>query len=1013
MNASCPSIFDLCVPRDDVRRGVLTEGDFAADLAQVINGSATKEYRDAATFFANTYPTAGLRALLRNVCTRLSGRGGESSSIFRLDTQYGGGKTHALIALVHAARGLDGVPNAGEFISAELLPRTGVRVGAFDGENADPMNGRRLDSDLLAHTPWGELAFALGGRAGFERIRRSDEAGVAPGAETIRELFGGGPALILLDELSVYLRKIRNVSGAREQLTAFLTGLFKAVESSPGAALVFTLAVGKSGKATDAYADENVFVAEWLAEAESVAARKATLIDPTAEDETAQVLRRRLFSTIDEPRAADVVEAYRALWSAHRDALPTPRVGSDWSGDFARSYPFHPALLAALTDKLATLGNFQRVRGMLRLLARTVGALWESRPTDTTAIHLHHVDPGREAIRAEILTRLGLPKFEPAIRNDVATMDAAKPALGAELDARHYAGLPPYGTYVARTVLLHTLAFNENLKGCTPEELRFALLSPALDPSFIDDARKRFVTTSAYLDDRPHVPLRFLTEANLTQIIRRQEQQVDPGEARAQLNDRIRTLFDGTTLNAVPFAAGPHDVPDDLGDGRPLLCLIGYDAESVDGDVVTIPALVERIFRFKGSAGTDFRRHLNNACFLVADARLKDEMRKQVVRRLALADLLRPERIGELAEHQQDTVREQHRKSDQKIALAIQQCYRHLFFPSKQKLDGAPVDLAHVAIEVQSASERPGDGQRQVVRALVDNKKLRQSEDQPDAPTWVRDRTPLKRGEITTAALRSEFRRDPALPMLVGDQVFYKGIRLGIDQGEYVYKSGALLWGKGDPAAEIQIDEQSLVYTAKFAADHGIWPRPVVVPPPRVPPEETTRKPDGSGHKAPDGGSTQKPKTQPEPPRHDTLSAEGPLREALTRLWEQARSRRIPALGLVTLRLFDAADAFKLISAIGSVPNAEKHVLMQVSYKTTEGSEVELTFSGTPNDALPVRDFLEPQLRAAKDRDATLCFDLKFTAGLVLDGPEPDRLTERLTRFATGAAFVEASAEAT
>jgi hypothetical protein len=109
-------------------------------------------------------------------------------------------------------------------------------------------------------------------------VRQSDIERVAPGAATIRTLFGGDPTLILLDELAIYLRKVRGRPESN-QLTPSLTSLFTAVESSPGAALVFTLAIGKGGRATDAYAAENEFVATQLEEAERVAARKATLLD--------------------------------------------------------------------------------------------------------------------------------------------------------------------------------------------------------------------------------------------------------------------------------------------------------------------------------------------------------------------------------------------------------------------------------------------------------------------------------------------------------------------------------------------------------------------------------------------------------------------------------------------------------------------------------------------------------------------------------------------------------------
>ena len=170
------TIFETCRPRADVLRGTVAEADFAADLAQVVTGVGSPEYVDPVRFFANSYPTRGLKNLLANVCRRLSGAGGEAAAIFRLDTSYGGGKTHALIALAHAARGVPRVAGMDEFIDSALLPRGAVRLAAFDGENADPANGRTMGEGVRAHTPWGELAYALAGKSGYDRVRNSDAA---------------------------------------------------------------------------------------------------------------------------------------------------------------------------------------------------------------------------------------------------------------------------------------------------------------------------------------------------------------------------------------------------------------------------------------------------------------------------------------------------------------------------------------------------------------------------------------------------------------------------------------------------------------------------------------------------------------------------------------------------------------------------------------------------------------------------------------------------------------------
>ncbi len=173
-------------------------------------------------------------------------------------------------------------------------PRADVLAGTVAEADADYANPERFFANTYPTRGLKNLLANVLAKQGYERVRKSDEDRIAPGSDTLRELFGGEPTLILLDELFIYLRKIGKTKEGRGQLTAFLTSLFKAVESAPNAALVYTLAIGKDGQATDAYGEENQFIADQMAEAASVSARKATLLNPTEEDETIQVLRRRL-----------------------------------------------------------------------------------------------------------------------------------------------------------------------------------------------------------------------------------------------------------------------------------------------------------------------------------------------------------------------------------------------------------------------------------------------------------------------------------------------------------------------------------------------------------------------------------------------------------------------------------------------------------------------------------------------------------------------------------------------
>ena len=1015
-----PTVFDLCQPRREVLEGRVSDDQFAADLAAVLDETkaAPANYRDPARFFENTYPTRGLRSLLESVCGRLSGAAGDAPPIFRLDTSYGGGKTHGLIALAHAAGAPTEVPE--DFLPPALRPKKTVRVAAFDGENADPANGRALGG-FRPKTPWGEIAVQLAGRPGFERVQKGDEEGIAPGADTIAALFGGEPALILLDELAVYLRKVKGRPGAAGQLTAFLTSLFKAVETAPEAALVFTLAIGKHGP-VDAYADEHRALAEDLSELRSVSARKATLLNPTEEDETAPVLRRRLFERIDESGAGEAVAAYRRVWKQHageNELSPVARA-PETVEHFRAAYPFHPELLDTLTRKTSTLADFQRVRGMLRLLTRTIAHLWSERPADAAAIHLHHVPVGSPANRRELLARLGQKTFESALDNDVE--GSKGPSLAQRLDADHHSGRPPYALYAARAAFLHSFAFNEGLKGCSPRRLRYSMVGPATDFAFIEEARKLFQEQSAYLDDRPGAPLRFHAEANLNKILSNHEAMVDAEEVRAELRDRIQRIFGGKNRDLEPvfFPGGPSDVPDDPSD-RPRLVVISPDAVDIRGDDDAAPEAILRIHQRKGGEEKSLRRRRNHLVFLAPDSQRKEKMRQRAARLLALQSLEKPEHLDDLADHQQAKVKEWARGAEQEVALAVHQCYRRLFYPATGLQPGRG-DLAHAVLDDPAHSEKPGDGQRAVVRYLRENaEKLRLPEDQPDAPDYVRDKTPLKtKGEMTTADLRDEFRCVPALPMLIGDRVFCRGVVLGVEQGRFAYRSGDLLFGPGDPETVITVDDESRVATIQYAKNRGFWPRK---PPPPPEPPGPAPKPPGPAPTPPrpaptPPGPTPTPPgpvppgpTPPTPqPTPTEFLAEAPMREALTRLAEWAGTNAPNGLASISIRPQEPTDGFRLIRGANNptVPG-EKTAKMEGNYETAGGGAYCLQeFAGPLADAAPVADFLDQQFRDAASSDLTATVTLAFPEGAPA-GAAWDKLTSQLTRFVGGQAVVKAA----
>lgn len=1003
-----PTIFELCQPRQDVLEGRIRDEDFAADLSQVLNGTAPPMYLDPAQFFANTHPTRGLKDLMQAVASRLKASTSQLGSILRLDTSYGGGKTHALIALSHVLRSPGAIPNLGEFIEPAALPTEVVKVVAFDGENADPLNGRRMPSGLLAYTPWGELAEQLGGADGYERIRNSDRVGAAaPGSQTLQELIGEGPVLILIDELSIYLRKLKGAVGqqASEQLTPFLTDLIKAVNASPKAVLVFTLALGRDGETVDAYGDENQRIDQIFAELNSVSGRQVTPLTPTSEDETVQVLCRRLFGSIDRDRAADVVQAYQELWHRYGEVLPPVGQVDDRAEKLQQGYPLHPELVDTLMQKTSTLENFQRVRGMLRLLAQTVGQLWRDRPQGATAIHLHHIDPGNQRIRLEIATKLGLQRFVPAILADVATDQAkAGRALAQRLDAEEFPGVSPYGSWTARTVLLHSLAFNEPLKGLGRLELNYSVLAPGVDPAFLDKAVRLLQEQSEYLDDSTTSKLRFQTDANLNQMVRRREGGLDLTTVRDELNQRIKSIFSRQKFDLVPFPSSPAEIPDDT-DG-PYLAVLHWEGHTVKQSAVRLPELVIRLFREKGDSGNT-RGNRNNLVFVCADADQVAEMERKARTFLALQQMQQGDLFTSLPEHQKEQVKRRFGLSEQAFALAVQQAYRHVFYPERGPFSEEQ-NLQHAAITVTNASSEPGVGQKQVERVLQQANELILADGQPPSPNYMADKTSLRRqGVMSTLDLRDEYYRNPSLPILLGDDVLKRCLRMGLDQGLFVYREGERLEGFGLPTGSLNISEDAKIFTREKAEEQGIWP-----------PKPVGGGGGGSGSGGGgggtggtrgggtggggtgggggDGGGGVTPPLPPTP-RPGAFEASGNVKTCLVQLASQvqAAGRGVRSL---TWSMTSPSMGFLPMALLKAEPGASVRVeMMEGGWESGDGAASwSFTFNGTPEEAAYLRQFLDAQWRRGGEADLAIRYQVTYDPPMALeDGGQPwvDRLT--------------------
>ena len=939
-----PSIFDVCIPRKDIRNGIV-EAELAADLASVAEGSATQEYANPNKFFASTYPTKGIKSLLSSVLARLGGD--KNYAVFWLNTSFGGGKTHALIALLHAAQSpqLDALS---EFVDPKQLPREHVRVAIFDGQSADIANGHKIGGGIMAHTPWGEMAYRLAGKGGYLRVDDSG-TGSAPGTDTIIELFGEGPVLILLDELAVYLRKAAMHEGVGKQFAAFLTALIEAVNRSSNAALVYTLAAGKEG---DAYSDENH---KLMAELESISSRKATLLNPTEEGETIQILRRRLFEPRDEPGVDAVVDAYRKAWKSNLDKLPVVADLQKTVDEFRAGYPLHPEVLNTLISKTSTLENFQRVRGMLRLLGHVIHDLWRRRDEQKpAAIHLHHFDMGNEAIRLEVTTRLKQKAFEPAIDIDIACDDANKTSLVQRLDLKHYPNMPPFTTYIARTIFMHTLAFNPQLRGIDSRRLRYSILSPGMETGYIDEALARFREMSLYLDDNLEKPTQFQAEPNLNQAIQRAEQSLDDSDLEKEIDERIGKIFQRGEFELRLFPGGYEDVPDSP--GRPQLVIPRYSDISTPNPE-SPPPLVKDIFHNKGIGG-GIRMCRNNLVFLVAFENGVDLMYGAARRHLAMARLASSDSLTAFADYQQNDIRKKAKSANAELDGSILGCYKYAYYPVKGDC------LAYITMDWQEVGQ---SGQKRLAERLHNTGKIRTDRDLSDNPASLVERVSgLKNGEIPTLDFRNEFYRATALPMLIGDEVFKKGILRGIEAGVFVYKRGDLLCGKGDPPCQIVVDSDSVVYTVKRAGKIGIWPR----------------KKGVDDRKKGENGGDGKKDTQDDKPEFDLLSvcASGIPRHAIRNVLDELRKHYVSTIS--KMRIESEDDVFPFLSIAGRIRECKADLEIEGNYQTNAGGTFRFDFAGALKDAEPVLEFVKPQLRIVQIGNISVKLDISFKDGI-------------------------------
>ncbi len=357
------TIYQACKPRDDLILGSFNPEIFTASLSSVFEfyqGRATAAsavYTDAAVFFGQaTYPTNGLRQVIGDVFRRLSGDL-SAPAVHRLETGFGGGKTHTLIGLTHIAKlgtSLRGISDL--LLDPSLLPSPEeVSVVGIVGDElpVQEVKGTRIQP----YTLWGELAFQVGGEAMYRALGSEATSFSAPGKEFMKEVFVGRKVLVMLDEMAQYATRLEAARpNGSEQLQAFLMTLLNYAQSNAGLSVVITLSGSQDAFSRQAKSlkqlvtkvsgkevseDEALALAYKAADGtNSVVARAATTVVPVAAAELSSLLSRRLFSSIDNAAADETAKRFADAYKGSASYLPGYAASEDYTGRVRAYFPF-------------------------------------------------------------------------------------------------------------------------------------------------------------------------------------------------------------------------------------------------------------------------------------------------------------------------------------------------------------------------------------------------------------------------------------------------------------------------------------------------------------------------------------------------------------------------------------------------------------------------------------------------------------------------------------------------
>lgn len=770
--------YKIITPREDLRKGKpLDASEFAVHLDQIREGRAPDVYQNPQQFFERTYLTQNLSTLAIEVLRRLAGQKTETSAVFNMSTQFGGGKTHSLTLLYHLARlgaeanKLPGVEHL--LVQAKLNNVPKAATAVFVGTEFDSIAGRGGDDGTpLRKTPWGEIAWLLGGEAAFNHVAEHDAQGDAPGGDVIRRFLPQNqPCLILLDELMNYVSRSRKM-GMGSQLYNFLQNLSEVARGSDNIVLAVSIPASELEMNTEDQSDFNRF--------KKLLDRVGKAIMMSAESETAEIIRRRLFEWEDigyshvegrpivalPPEARKICQAYQESVLKNKNFLPDWFVTGDALKTFESTYPFHPLVLSVFERKWQALPRFQQTRGVLRLLALWVShAYVQGTQGDNKdpLIVLGTAPLENTMFRAALFEQLGEQRLEAAVTTDIKGK-AESHAL--RLDETSDIPEIKKGRLHQKTA---TAIFFESNGGqtqhrATRPEITLSLVEPDLDIGHIETLLEDLSESCYYLTVEKN-QYKFSLYPNLNKLLADRKASVQPANIQNLITQEIQKVFSqGSGVERIYFPVKSGQIAD-----RPAITLVIVSPEQAQQN--NLDQWIDALTRENGNSARTYKSALI-WCLPDPNQGLNEDARKL----LAWQTIQEESYELRLDDLQTRQLNENLSKAKRDLTESVWRSYKTLVYLDKNtELKTVDLGLVH------------SSSAKNLLQYIVDRLKQDGDIEESISPNFLMRNWPPAFKEWSTRNLRDAFFASPRFPRLLNPESLKSSIQMGVKNGILAY----------------------------------------------------------------------------------------------------------------------------------------------------------------------------------------------------------------------------------